>query len=320
MMQSRYNMSDLSKIKEVYFHDSCPDGTSSALICKTALQYSGVSAEYIPIQYGSKRHNELVPAEGQLFVDITPPLKRWEEWIPYKPIVLDHHETAEKAVKGLNGIYGTNDNYSGAMLAFEYIYAPILGVPYVWKAFAELCMIRDTWKTEDPRWVEASKLSFGLTGIGWDKLKDVCGVGFFNSREYTSVLNSGAVIHDMLKSKCDSILKGCHTIDKTLDDKHITLSFFNFTDRNVSDVCHHLLNNGSDIVFSYFIKHSYDGHEINFSVRSKDPFSASKLAEKFGGGGHKNAAGFRIKLDDDNVFNNVFECIYQEIDDSIVVL
>jgi nanoRNase/pAp phosphatase (c-di-AMP/oligoRNAs hydrolase) len=38
-----------------------------------------------------------------------------------------------------------------------------------------------------------------------------------------------------------------------------------------------------------------EGGAIKVSLRSTDKFDVSKLAEKYGGGGHKKAAGFIIK-------------------------
>ncbi|NIV11578.1 MAG: bifunctional oligoribonuclease/PAP phosphatase NrnA, partial [Aliifodinibius sp.] len=35
--------------------------------------------------------------------------------------------------------------------------------------------------------------------------------------------------------------------------------------------------------------------EVVYSLRSRGDFDVSALAERFGGGGHKNAAGFRVK-------------------------
>jgi nanoRNase/pAp phosphatase (c-di-AMP/oligoRNAs hydrolase) len=35
---------------------------------------------------------------------------------------------------------------------------------------------------------------------------------------------------------------------------------------------------------------------INWSLRSNEDFDVSAIAKEFGGGGHKNAAGFETKL------------------------
>ena len=55
-----------------------------------------------------------------------------------------------------------------------------------------------------------------------------------------------------------------------------------------------ILADGNKKVFSAIIWY-FDEGVIKVSLRSIGEHNVSKLAEKYGGGGHKNAAGFIVK-------------------------
>ncbi|MCS7164321.1 MAG: DHHA1 domain-containing protein, partial [Thermodesulfovibrio sp.] len=46
---------------------------------------------------------------------------------------------------------------------------------------------------------------------------------------------------------------------------------------------------------------------LKVSIRSKGELDISKIAEEFGGGGHKNAAGYRIKASFEDARNKLIE-------------
>lgn len=60
----------------------------------------------------------------------------------------------------------------------------------------------------------------------------------------------------------------------------------------------------SDVVVGILITEVIDRNELRVSFRSKGNFSVRKLAEKFGGGGHDNAAGARVKDQNIDEFYN----------------
>lgn len=64
-------------------------------------------------------------------------------------------------------------------------------------------------------------------------------------------------------------------------------------DDNVGNLANSYLNCGYKVAI--VIKEKDDG--LHCSLRSKVEYDCSKIAEKFGGGGHKNASGCRIDLD-----------------------
>ncbi len=62
----------------------------------------------------------------------------------------------------------------------------------------------------------------------------------------------------------------------------------------VNELFYMILSNVENNEILGILKEMDDG-SIIVGLRSKDSFNVGKLAEDFGGGGHKNASGFRIK-------------------------
>jgi oligoribonuclease NrnB/cAMP/cGMP phosphodiesterase (DHH superfamily) len=303
----------LRKVKQIFYHASCPDGTASAVIL--AITYNMIhmhddteeyedfqdQPEFIALQYNTELMNNLVPQEGQLFVDITPPRDRWEEWKNFNPIVLDHHETSEHITKGLDGVYGTNDKYSGAMLAFEYVYKPFFSeydysletdLAKKWENFATVAMVRDTWKKEHVKWKESCEQSLALQFLGADELiKNIQFGGVFDFDEIEQI---GRMLFDNTEKRVKKIASGAFHSNISVGDVTYSVSFFNCTDKLMSDVGDYLLNSGDDIAVGYFYLYESGQQRMCVSLRSKPNVSVSSIAKLHGGGGHNQAAGFTI--------------------------
>jgi oligoribonuclease NrnB/cAMP/cGMP phosphodiesterase (DHH superfamily) len=308
------DLDKLKKVKTIYYHASCPDGTASAIICAEALssfwdiEDQNSEPEFIPVQYGSNEFENLKPDYDQLFVDITPPRNRWEEWIPFNPIVLDHHESSKHVVLGLNGVYGENTTHSGARLVFEEIMLNIFDPTCVnfniefFDNFSNLAMIRDTWKDYHPRWEEACIQSYGLMSLGLDDILERMGEGEDWSKLVISLGKKSL-------NKAKFVAKNSSTYEFSFPKK-FSISAINCTEKNIiSDACNLMLDSGSDIALSYF-NTSMDGSvRTVVSVRTKE-ISASKISESFGGGGHEFAAGFMISDSGSISQNEIAKLVY----------
>jgi nanoRNase/pAp phosphatase (c-di-AMP/oligoRNAs hydrolase) len=291
------NEQDLLKVNEIVSHANCPDGIGAAMIIKAAYLMSGFDSPPVQfVQYGTKKHEELKAKSGQLFVDITPPKERWEEWKGLSPIVLDHHESVMHIVHSLNGVYGDSD-HSGAMLAFENVMAPLVKDSEDlsdWKEFAYLCMIRDTWKSSSPFWEKATSLAHALIlyGQNWAMEK----ISETSEPPLPELLELGDKLKDKIIRQAKSILYNTEKTILKLSQDDADMIFVNHADGgSFSDLAHHLMDLSScSAVVGYF--YSYDGNKFNLvcSVRTNGVFSASELARSFGGGGHPRAAGFKL--------------------------
>jgi oligoribonuclease NrnB/cAMP/cGMP phosphodiesterase (DHH superfamily) len=283
-------MIDLESLKHVYYHASCPDGTASAVIVASALSSRGLlnNVEFRSIQYGTKEHDDLVPEPGSMFVDITPPLKRWREWEGTGVAVLDHHETARDATVGLGGIYGTNDEWSGARLAYEHVFRPgaVNGFSEL-DDFSLLAMIRDTWKKDHPRWKEAEAQAMALSFHGPEEMLGRV------ARRYLD-LDNLMCLGDALSKKAErSVKKYCSGASWT-ESNGLKVAFFNCTEKLTSDIGNALLEAGADVAVGWFSLNEDGGPKLSVSLRGNGKVSVRKIAQRRGGGGHDRAAGFRI--------------------------
>jgi len=291
----------LKNIKEVFYHESCPDGTASAMICRVAL---GPDVEFHSIQYGTEFMKKIEPREGQLFVDITPPISRWEEWKNFSPIVLDHHETSRHVTEGLGGVYGLNETHSGAMLAFDCVLSVVFNNPTTsrpldilleWKEFAELAMIRDTWKKDNPKWRDACAQAMALQFHGSKKLINLVGTDDF---AFGDLKFLGASLLEQAERKTKLVAKTAYMKSIQTKKGELKVSFFNCTEKIISDVANLLLEEGSDISIGYF--HIFEDGllKIQVSIRTHEKVAANVIAKYYGGGGHERAAGFSLKLNE----------------------
>ena len=292
---SQIDIDKLKSVKTIYSHSFCPDGLSAAMICRAAYSSIGLSPEIIFINYDTLEHENLEPGPDQLFIDITPPVKRWEEWISFSPVVLDHHDTVKHVSEAL-GVYG-DVNDSGASLAFKHVMKPLFssfenhpGALEKWARFAWLAMIRDTWKDKHEDWRNACSLAHSL--------------GFYNS-------NSLLISASELEINLDEMLRFGGVLLKKSEGKIFRLAstavvetyrekkfgFFNCTEKLINETAHELIDvHGCDIAVGFFMNFEGGSYNINISLRSKkNGVLVNKMAEVLGGGGHPPAAGFKLK-------------------------
>jgi hypothetical protein len=264
------------------------------------------------VQYNTDFFEKLEARTGQLFVDITPPRDRWEEWKGTGVIVLDHHESVEAITRGLGGVYATNDAHSGARLAYEHVLVPITErlcedldperdshnvirsdcnhALARWDEFSRLAMIRDTWKDEDPDFGRASVQAYGLMTLGSKDLLDQLREGKFDPDLITRM---GEKDYGRAKFVADSARR--YEVPCPRLGRPALVDVYNCTEKKlISDGCHHLLNEkGADLAVSYFLKHQDGKSSAVVSLRTRAAF-AGEVAKSLGGGGHANAAGFGL--------------------------
>ncbi len=281
----------LAQVTDVFFHASCPDGTAAAMIVADTFAGMEWEAKFHPVQYGTEAHDKLVPARGQLFVDITPPMKRWPEWAEFEPVVLDHHETARPATEGLGGVYATNDRHSGAKLAYENVAVPLFGGTDEWRQFAETAMIRDTWKKDHPLWREACAQAAALSMFGSEHMIEQVVSGKFR---HDSLREIGAVLLDASERSAKKAAGGAVHAVFPHGAGEYRIAAFNCTEKVTSDAANILIDQGADIAIGYFFTHEDGTMRAIVSVRTGGRFSARRIAERNGGGGHDRASGFKV--------------------------
>jgi oligoribonuclease NrnB/cAMP/cGMP phosphodiesterase (DHH superfamily) len=254
----------------IVYHGNCLDGSSAALC---AFMKFGNQAEYCPAIYGAKFTPETKNREVY-FLDFSLPRADMEKLEAKRLVILDHHKTAKENLERFSFEGVIDMSKSGAMLAYEY-FAPDLNVETIKRV-----QDRDLWKFE---YIETEAVNAHLftlpfftkdTVNDWidafkSSLVDLCisGAGAVRARK--------AIVREAMKRKRRTIL-----------DTH-TIWIVNATDC-FSEIAHELCKENS-FGATYYINHS--GKYV-YSLRSIGDFDVAEIAKKFGGGGHKNAAGF----------------------------
>jgi uncharacterized protein len=260
----------------VIYHAHCPDGWASAYIAKRKYP----SAKLWGASYGTPIPIEQVKDKHVLMCDFS--FKR-NVLLELKTaaasmVVLDHHKTSEADLKGLD--FCTFDmNRSGAGLTWDTLF-PNDARPW-WVDYVEA---RDLWKLDSMPYVKevnAYIMATPQTLEAWHKL---------TNQSMGEALVAGQAI----------LMHINHYIEKVVNHTQLGTLFgyktavINAAYPNISDVLNEVCKD-YEIGLGWF---ETSTHNMQFSLRSVGDLDVSVIAKKFGGGGHKNAAGFQLSITD----------------------
>lgn len=259
----------------ICYHANCPDGFCAAFVAKKKYP----DAELIPCYYGGPVPD--VNWKDVLVVDFSWPRQQVLEMASRARslVIFDHHLSAQKELVGLP--YAVFDmDRSGATLTWDILFGPAEKRPWYVNYVEDRDLWR--WKLADSPAVSAYLMALPQTIEAWNQLDSI----------YSS---DAAVYGKAIRLHID------HYIEKVVAQRQVG----NFQDHptlvvnaaypNISDVCDALLTlrNGDGIALGWFERG--DGR-IQFSLRSRGDLDVSAIAKRYGGGGHKNAAGFELSV------------------------
>lgn len=271
----------------VIYHANCWDGFCSAWLCRFAWP----DAEFIPANYGWTPPD--VTGKRVLIVDFS--YKR-EVLLQLKSQaasleVLDHHETAQKELEGLD--FCTFDlNKSGAGLTWDYLKErKLIDLPadqFDMHWLPAYVQDRDLWRHSLPntKEVNAAIRSYPLDWKVWDGLANKI-VPHLVIEGTAVVRYQNEVINNHLKH-LDDIQIGEH------HGKGCLCSFGKLW----SELMHEILDKNPEIEFALTWINTQEGVRL-YSIRSRQGGPhVGKLAESMGGGGHKHSAGFNFPFEE----------------------
>ena len=304
----------------VIYHASCADGFGAAFAAWLKL---GDEAEYVPCKYNDlaigqlgaefKQHR-LIDGEGKLY-----PIDDREVYIldfslhkslmdvvfanARRVVWLDHHKTAfemwcgkyEKGDIYLCNRYGPttpceivlNDNKSGAMLAWEY-FQPGEEVPMAIRMIDD----RDRWQFKISGTKEFSAWLFSLQP--WS-FKQWIEIGMGDTYPTHGCYDQGEAILRAHDQNVQSVVKGsarkCNLT--SFGPERFGLAA-NCPPHLTSDVGHELANKSGTFGLCWTLGQT--GTIAKCSLRSNGDYDVSAIAKAFGGGGHRNAAGFEVDI------------------------
>jgi hypothetical protein len=261
-------------MKYVLYHANCYDGFGAAYAAWKALD---CPAKFIPVSYGQPPPNTQ-DADEIFILDFSYDAEVLMEMAKYaKVIVLDHHKTAEEKLKPLIGKQNPHVvfdmNRSGALMAWEYFHGDgFKDVPRLIKHISD----RDLWKFEiyGSKEVHSALVSLPFDFDVWDRL------------DVDSLITVGAAClqfeSSVVKKICSSAWIG------KIDNFEVPIVN---TAAHWSEVGHELLQLYPDNPFAACF--TVMKNSTMWSLRGRGDFDVSEIAKKFGGGGHKSAAGFK---------------------------
>ncbi|MFA6136040.1 MAG: DHHA1 domain-containing protein [Candidatus Paceibacterota bacterium] len=263
----------------VLYHKDCWDGFGAAW---AAWKKFGDKAQYIPVGYEENLPKGLINKEIYL-VDFCYEDNLMKKIIGNnkKVIVIDHHFSREKFIKSVKGcIYGRNN--SGSILSWKYFH-PNKKVPIFLKHIEDI----DLWsfKLKDSYEIMLAVDLKTRDFNSWSKIaKDL-----EDKKTKGKYINEGKIILNYTNRIVTDIAK--KAVPVLIDGKKaMAVNGPHFIHSEIGNVLH---NNEYPIGLIW----RAEGNNIFVSLRSKKggKTDVSKIAKKYGGGGHKSASGFGIK-------------------------
>ena len=291
----------------VAYHANCIDGFTSAWVTQQACVKRGDVVTLLPMNYDSASINTLMPLlkDGYYslyIVDYSVMPSVLEEIAKGYPdtqtTMLDHHKTAfesyypsleltkdsyEDTMLYPNVRVVLDNNQSGASLCWKF-FNPGEPVPILVSYVKDY----DLWRFEEgnrTRWVNK------FLGQARKDLDNWSDIAYQLDNDPRDIEAKGKQMQQAQDYEIQEIAALCTSIHIL---GFIGLATLCLDKKYVSDVGHILATQSNTFGACYSIDTSRN--VISWSLRSNGDFDVSAIAKAFGGGGHKNAAGFETVL------------------------
>lgn len=262
----------------VLYHNKCDDGFGAAFV---AWKKFKDKAEYIGVTHGEPLPKGL-NGKNVYLLDFCYPKNVLEELLKITKslTVIDHHISMKEAVESVpRHLFDGTFSHSGAVLAWQYFF-PKKAVP------ALLLHIEDSdvwkWKLSHSWEIIASLRSYRKEFELWNKIAHE----YENPKTKKKYIDEGKII---LKERDKQV-------ERAVEDSVLV------------DFCGYKILASNSLAFVDYVgdalykKHppfsiiwAQRGDKIVVSLRSNGKVDVSKFAVKFGGGGHKVSAAFRLE-------------------------
>ncbi|MSQ24051.1 MAG: phosphohydrolase [Chloroflexi bacterium] len=265
----------MSSEKIVIHHGNCTDGFTAAWAFKQLNL--GVEATYIPAMHGEAPPP--VAGADVYILDFAYPrailIGMAEQAASL--LVLDHHKTAEADLAGLP-FCEFDMARSGAGIAWDHFAA---GQPRPW--LIDIVEDRDLWRYtygDRTRDTSAFIATLPMTFEAWDALA---------KGEPDHVAENGKAIRSFIEHYGEMVI--LDAVFRPVAGQVVPL--INISHQQASDHINLLLAKHPEYPFagSFFLNSQ---GKWRFSLRSIGEFDVSAIAQHYGGGGHRNAAGFTV--------------------------
>jgi len=267
---------------DIITHDGCPDGFTSAWLLN--MVFPGATLH--PGSYGVDppilgAEAEVIIADFSYSRGIMMGLAKTSKSV----IVLDHHKTAQADLVDLpdNVTVEFDMERSGARITYDWITREIGVLPDFVETLVNYVQDRDLWTKELPHTdaIGSVILATPFSLQNWTSLAKKL------NRNPAGVIESGVAIFGHSEKVIGTIVERAREI--TIAD-YIVLAV-DSPYAYGSEVAGRLAD--GDYAFgAYYLDYPWGR---KWGLRSRGEFDVSAVAALFGGGGHKNAAGFEIR-------------------------
>ena len=291
----------------IIYHKDCNDGFASAWLMAKLLEEKGEDYTLYAMHYG----------------DNVPNIENSYIWIldfslPYSILLtlssknnnimlMDHHASAFKLLSDSyadvdeipKDAYYINDNKennisillqnnrSGCGMAMDFCMHEKANIAQNKRVVAVIEAIedRDLWrfKLPDTEIYSALISSIDKTVECWDRV-----LLKMNDDEFAKIFERAKIINEYENTTAAAAAKKV----KIIDFQEMKVPVTNCT--SLISLTNDKMNKYTGISMTYFIMS--DSNLAIISLRSRGDINVATIAEKFGGGGHKNAAGFKLSL------------------------
>lgn len=259
----------------VLYHAGCSDGFGAAL---AAWKKLGRGSSYIPIEPGILppkpiRARKIYVLDSSLRKNDFKKLRKENKEV----IVIDHHASNEKDMRFASS-YFFDIKHSAAVLSWMYFH-PSKKVPRFFKHIED----RDLWKFKLPHTREIGAF-IDLMPHNFKKWSKIVS-DFEKASSKKIMIQKGKIILDYEKRLLESLLKNAELVKfQGYKTWAVNSPFLESQAGNI------MCKKFPPIAIIWRQKHGIR----TFSLRSNGKVDVSKLAARFGGGGHKTSAGFRM--------------------------
>ncbi len=314
----------------VIYHAHCADGFGAAF---AAWLKFGDAAEYVPMQYGAEGWDYTCCTMREVYIlDFSFQKVVMDSIfsVSNKVVWLDHHKTAfemwcggldsDRVVDGVHRETMLEANYkdvkaeiildnnkSGALIAWEYFH-PDKEVPMLIKHIDDY----DRWQFKIEGTKEFNKALWSYAPWSFEQWNNInlCVEENYHAvssevadkYEYGRLLLEGAAILRAHDANVQAVVKGAGrkcvlnlSDEPGFEPKGLTLYGLaaNCPPHLASDVGHQLANQSGTYGLLWSLNRE---GKCLCSLRSNGDYDVSTIANAFGGGGHKNAAGFEVDI------------------------
>lgn len=268
----------------VIYHGNCADGFSAAWVARKYFLAIGIEPIFHSGVYGQAPPD--CTGKAVYFLDFSYKRNVVEQIVKVADsvIIIDHHKTAEEDLRGLEGVKAVFDmKQSGAMLAWNYWFPT--QVPPVLLMHVE---DRDLWKFLMPktREIQACVFSYPYDFETWTELMKA---------ETSELAKEGEAIE---RKHFKDIKELLQVVVRRMLIGGVNVPVANLPYTFTSDAGN-ILSVGEKFAACYWDTPTGRVFSLRSQAEGQD---VAKIAESYGGGGHKNASGFRVSFEEAQKF------------------